>query len=121
LFAGRGGCAPLIGIERTHEPECLPVNKSILDYVLASPVIETAILSARRALWAEGSRYKAEKRNPVRFVAADGMADSKELLATGLEDTVAILRRAGKRVWLVGPTPEIGFTCCAMRSTGMSH
>jgi hypothetical protein len=40
---------------------------------------------------------------------AGGGTGNHAALAAGLEQTVAALLSAGKRVWLVGPVPEVGY------------
>jgi len=113
IFAGRGGCAPALDVERLDEPECVGVNEAIVKKILASPALDTVILSARWGLWAEGTRYKKEARNPIGiFKSSDqnrGKGHDRSALAAGLEHTVAVLQAAGKRIWLVGPVPEVGY------------
>jgi peptidoglycan/LPS O-acetylase OafA/YrhL len=115
IFVGRVACAPVIGVKRLDEPECISVNEKILQLLLATPSIRTVVLSARWGLWSEGSRYKNETRRPatVNLVALDDMpAGSKQnhtALAAGLRRTIATLRANAKEVWLVGPVPEVGY------------
>jgi len=115
VFAGRGGCAPLVDVERLDAGVCREVNDRILEYVLSTPSIETVILAGRWVLWAEGTRYKREDRKPsfVRITSpGDKSADAQDnraVFAEGMEKTLSALAAAGKRIWLIGPVPEVGY------------
>jgi peptidoglycan/LPS O-acetylase OafA/YrhL len=125
MFAGRGGCAPLVDAERPDVGVCHEANDKILKYILSTPSIETVILSARWGLWAEGTRYKREDRKPsfVRITSPDGKSpdgkspdgksgdttDNHAAFVAGMERTLSILAGAGKKIWLIGPVPEVGY------------
>jgi peptidoglycan/LPS O-acetylase OafA/YrhL len=115
VFAGRGGCAPLVDVERLDAGVCREVNDRILKYILSTPSIETVILAARWVLWAEGTRFKREDRKPsfVRLTAPDEKSEdapnNQAVFADGMEKTLSILAGAGKKIWLVGPVPEVGY------------
>jgi hypothetical protein len=115
MFAGRGGCAPLVDAERLDLGVCRETNDKILRYILSTPSIETVILSARWGLWAEGTRYKREDRKPsfVRITSPDGKSgdapDNHAAFVAGMERTLSILAGAGKKIWLIGPVPEVGY------------
>lgn len=114
-YVGRAACAPLVGIRRLDEPECVNANDEILAYLKANSSITTVILSARWALWAEGSRYKEEERKPavVRIVAQDSAAlevqNNHDAFAYGIANTIKQLTDLRKRIWIIGPVPEIGY------------
>jgi peptidoglycan/LPS O-acetylase OafA/YrhL len=112
LFAGESACPPLIGATRPQKPACTPINEGFLRALTDSRSIETVILSARWGWWAESVPYKSEGGTPV-TLAFDaqpaGGAGNHAALAAGLEATVSALLDAGKRVWLVGPVPEVGY------------
>jgi peptidoglycan/LPS O-acetylase OafA/YrhL len=115
MYAGRGGCAPLVDAERLDLGVCRETNDKILRYILSTPSIETVILSARWGLWAEGTRYKREDRKPsfVRITSPDGKSgdapDNHAAFVAGMERTLSILAGAGKKIWLIGPVPEVGY------------
>jgi uncharacterized protein (DUF486 family) len=113
IFAGRSGCAPVVDVERSDNPGCRTANEAIMKSVVASPSIETVILAARWGLWSEGTRYKREEGNPILISATtagrDAGLDNRRSLALGLERTIIALQGAGKRVWLIGPVPEVGY------------
>lgn len=113
IFVGESACPPLIGVMRPQRSECREVNEAAFRMILESPSVETVVLAARWAWWAEGLSYKRERGMPVTLAmvaAPSGYSSGNHAaLATGLEDTIAALLSAGKRVWLVGPVPEFGY------------
>jgi len=113
IFVGESACPPLIGVARPQRSDCREINEAAFRMIVNSPSIETVVLSARWAWWAEGLSYKREGGAPVTLAVIAGpsgeVSGNHAALATGLEDTIAALLSAGKRVWLVGPVPEIGY------------
>jgi len=111
--ASKPGCAPLRGIERESQPDCSEFNESMLSFVIQDPNIDTVVLAAHWAAFAEGSRYNDEGAGPSRVLdvlAEQGAPpqDRPALMKTGLSRTIQALRENGRRVILVGPVPEIG-------------
>jgi peptidoglycan/LPS O-acetylase OafA/YrhL len=115
VFAGRGGCAPLAETERMDAGVCRQVNDRILNFILSTPSLETVILAGRWGLWAEGTRYKHEDRRPsfVRIGSAEDMRsnapNNRASFLKGMERTLSLLSAAGKKIWLIGPVPEVGY------------
>ncbi|HEX6120882.1 MAG TPA: SGNH hydrolase domain-containing protein, partial [Dongiaceae bacterium] len=112
VFAGNMGCAPLIGVREPRRPDCRAISEASLRLIVETPSVRTVVLAARWGWWAEGLPYKREAGAPVKLVlgeASSGATDNHAALAAGLEQTVAVLIAAGKRVWLVGPVPEVGY------------
>ncbi len=115
IYLGRVACAPIIDVERLDVPECISVNKEILQFILSTSSIRTVVLAARWGLWAEGTRYKKESRKPaaIYLVSQNGVStdplQNRAAFAFGLHETIAALRADGKDVWLIGPTPEVGY------------
>jgi peptidoglycan/LPS O-acetylase OafA/YrhL len=114
LFAGSPSCAPLVGVDRYDVPDCRAFNDHVLAMIHRHKEITTVILMARWGKAAQGTAYGSEGHG---FVAiGDDLAratrpeENAPIFARGLKRTVAALRAAGKRVLLVGPVPEIGFT-----------
>ena len=109
LFAGNSACPPLRGVDppAADAPDCRAFNEAVLAAVAANDALETVVLAARWAIYAEGTRYGDETGPPM--VLADGSdRDSRAVFAGGLERLVAALRAAGKDVVIVGPVPEVG-------------
>jgi peptidoglycan/LPS O-acetylase OafA/YrhL len=114
LFAGSPSCAPLMGVDRYDAPDCRAFNDHVLATILAHKEIGTVILMARWGKNAQGTAYGIEGDGFVPIGDDEGRAekpaDNAAIFARGLKRTVAALRAAGKRVVLVGPVPEIGWT-----------
>jgi len=114
LFAGSPSCAPLLGVERYDAPDCKAFNDAVLATVLAHKEIGTVILMARWGKNAQGTAYGNEGDGFVPIGDEEGRAqkpaDNAAIFARGLKRTVEALRAAGRRVVLVGPVPEIGWT-----------
>lgn len=117
LMATASGCPPLIGVKspsgmRTFR--CDDFNDAVMRTSLADDAIELVIMNARWAFYAHGSTYDVEaRRNPViadGHAQTSGPAEIKAVFVRGLRRTLAALRSAGKRVVIVGPIPEIGWT-----------
>jgi hypothetical protein len=109
IYLGSPGCAAELGIDRDGSG-CDRLNAAIAARLLSLPSIHTVILAGRWGLWAEGQPYRGETGNSVSLTDASGTPmDNHAALAAGLEAAVAKLTSAGKRVWLIGPIPEIGY------------
>jgi peptidoglycan/LPS O-acetylase OafA/YrhL len=109
IFLGGAGCIPELGIDRGGLG-CSVLNDAIVAYLLSAPSIHTVILAGRWGLWAEGVPFKhGSGRRRVSLTQSGLPIDNHQALSIGLENAVARLTAAGKRVWLVGPIPEIGY------------
>ncbi len=113
LFAGQIACPPLIGVVLQRKPECQTINEAIFHMIVKDRSIDTVVMVARWGWWAESRRYKREAAAQATLLlpgvpASDGVGNHPAL-AAGLEQTVTALLSAGKRVWLVGPVPEVGY------------
>jgi peptidoglycan/LPS O-acetylase OafA/YrhL len=109
IFLGNPGCVAELGIDRDGSG-CDRLNAAIAARLLSLPSIHTVILAGRWGLWAEGQPYRGETGNSVSLADASGTPmDNHAALTAGLEGAVAKLTSAGKRVWLIGPIPEIGY------------
>lgn len=115
LFAGSGGCAPLLGVSRTARRAfpCEAFNDRVVDLIRRDQTLTTVILVSRWTLTADGRRYLNESGADT-FVRDSqsqeaGLAENAAVFRRGMERTLAALRDAGKRIVVVGPVPEIGF------------
>jgi peptidoglycan/LPS O-acetylase OafA/YrhL len=111
-FAGENGCPPLIGTTQPQKPTCPAISDALFHLIAGTKSIDTVILAARWGWWAEGSPYKRESGPPVPLGlpgVPDAEVGNRAALSAGLEHTIAALLSAGKRVWLVGPVPEVGY------------
>ena len=115
LFAGSGGCAPLLGVSRTvaRAFPCEAFNDAVIDLIRHEDSLETVILASRWILTADGRRYLYEGGADAFVRDADshdvGLDENRAVFRRGLDRTLAALHEAGKRVVVVGPIPEIGF------------
>jgi peptidoglycan/LPS O-acetylase OafA/YrhL len=115
LSLERGGCPPLVGVERSDNPGCRAFNDAALEVALA-PNVDEVILASRWALNSEGTRYGPEP-GPSVILRDDRDGESGEsparnnhaVFARGLRNTIATLRAAGKKVVFVHSSPEIGW------------
>jgi peptidoglycan/LPS O-acetylase OafA/YrhL len=116
LIASRSACAPLLDVRRedlSERRQCMEFNRSVLDFGLARPGITDVILIGRWALLTEGARYLHEHGEPVYLSDSQSkersFAENRRVFERGLSATVARLTAAGKRVWIMGPVPEVGW------------
>jgi hypothetical protein len=115
LFAGSGGCAPLLGVSRTSRRSfpCEVFNDDVVDLIRNHAALRTVVIASRWTLTADGRRYLAEAGADT-FVRDSqshdaSRAENRAVFARGLDRTLTALRDAGRRVIVVGPIPEIGY------------
>jgi hypothetical protein len=101
-------------VTRPERPLCTDISEAYLRMIVETPAIADVVIAARWAFWSEGVRYAHESGMPpatlvlIETPLEHGL-DNHATLAAGLERTIAALMAAGKRVWLVGPVPEVGY------------
>jgi peptidoglycan/LPS O-acetylase OafA/YrhL len=114
LLASAPGCPPLIYIARMESEfrDCEAISQNVLRFILSEPSIKTVILIGRWGNYVEGVRYRDElERNKHVLVQSRLVSENSStqlIAAAAFERTVSDLVAAGKRVWIVGPIPEIG-------------
>ena len=114
VVAFQPACPPLLSIERMGRRECEKFNQLVIAYIEQSPNIKTVIINARWALSFSGTRYKLEQGKSVRLV--DLLSESaieknnQQLFKLGLYRTIRKLKSMGRRVVVVGPIPEVGYS-----------
>ena len=111
------GCPPLLGITfatRLKGTECRNFDSLTLNYIESAPSVQTVFLAGRWAEYSEGVVYK-RKPDKTHFEAIEddqttllSPAENRRVFDRALKRTVAALKRAGKRVVVVGPVPEVG-------------
>jgi peptidoglycan/LPS O-acetylase OafA/YrhL len=117
FIASRSACgAALQDVRRedlSERRQCQAFNRAVLDFALARTEITDVILVGRWALLAEGKRYLHEPGATVYLSDPKstelGFAENRRVFARGLTSTVAQLTQAGKRVWITGSIPEVGW------------
>ena len=99
IFAGGSACAPLVGIINPAATLCQGHNRRVMQGLAASPKISTVILVASWSSYANADgRYRLQDEA--------GDQGNLAVFPRALRDTVTSLRAAGKRIWLIGPTPR---------------
>jgi hypothetical protein len=115
LLAVYTGCAPLPGVRRADQPEadCREFNDATIALIERSPAIVDVVLAGRWGLVAEGTRYGAESGGDAflqdEVARAANPAGNQPIFERALRRTVERLRASGKRVWIVGSVPEVGW------------
>lgn len=115
-FVGTWGCPPIWQIRRSPENQwCTEINQSVRKFLQERTDAPTVILAARWTLSVEGSRYRQEAGLPV-VLDWSGAAEARpssdvnaQIFEAGLNATVEDILETGRRVVIVGPTPEIGW------------
>ncbi|QOR39302.1 acyltransferase [Billgrantia diversa] len=112
-------CLPIAGYTRSDEPECGRHNEQVLEYVLEDDSVELVMMLGRYPLQFEGVSFNngeggIEHDGAVRAVPMNRLDISDEELrieqvGSLLKETVERMARAGKRVVLVYPVPEVGW------------
>ncbi len=119
LHATMTGCAPLLGVYRDYARrkaraiQCREFNDAVLRAILADDSLQTVIIAARWALASEGRRYKNESTREI-LINDDAssevsLAENKVVFIRGLDRTLHALKKAGRKIVIVGPVPEPGF------------
>ncbi len=134
LFFGSTGCPPIVGVEPGfRQGACLARNAEVLERILRDPNLETVILIARYALYIDGHSRTygpAEADDPTDYLLTDASGAHlapparQALFERQLRATVDSLERARKRVVVVYPVPEVGYsvptTLAALAMKGVS-
>ena len=112
VFAGRGGCVPLLGVIQTQKSyeTCAALNASILKFAAAHPSIRHVILVSRWSIYATGERFRAElgPKVLIRDDESDAVStlQNQQVFARGLTRTVDALQALGARISILTQTPE---------------
>jgi peptidoglycan/LPS O-acetylase OafA/YrhL len=115
IFAGSGGCAPLLGVSRTTRRAfpCEEFNDDVVNLIRNDAALRTVVIASRWSLTADGRRYLTEAGADtfVRDAQSNDVSreENRAVFARGFERTVAALRDTGKHVVVVGPIPEVGY------------
>jgi len=115
VFLGKNGCSPVMATGNFMRKDCKKYNTGILSFLTRNETITDVILAGRWAMRAEGVDYERNKwmnlsreKGPPRN-SVGKVVEQREAFADGLAFVVNELLAAGKRVWLIGPVPEIGY------------
>ena len=111
IYIATGGCPPLFGLEKISARTFAKCQSgaSQVEALLGQQHISDIFIIARWGLYAEGTANVNETKVHVRrFVEADEVAN-REAFTRYLQQTVETLTRAGHRVTLFGPVPELPY------------
>lgn len=112
LQATKSACAPLLGTaqimgryNRDYAEHCLAFNRSVIDYLVATPSIKVVVLSS------SFYPYFDPERTLLREVEGKLLEErpDEDAAAAAIRATVERLRALGKRVVIVAPPPSNGF------------
>jgi peptidoglycan/LPS O-acetylase OafA/YrhL len=117
LFAAMPGCPPLLGVSRSGEDfsHCKAFNDAVINFLRARHDLRTVILVSRWALFETGRRLPgggdsgppvllSDDRHPSAGASTEGV-----VFKLGLQRTIDAVVATGRRVIIVGDTPEIGW------------
>jgi peptidoglycan/LPS O-acetylase OafA/YrhL len=119
LVAGISNCPPVPGLVY-HEPssrrnhrDCPVHNEAVMAHILAMPALKTVILGS---FWLNRLYADPAAETPVPgpdYILEEGAAKTQEGRAqqfmAALTGTIERLKKAGKRVVVIGPIPTYGF------------
>lgn len=122
-------CPPLLDVGTSQA--CIDANRRKLDYVLGHPEIESVVVAARWSLYLHGRAVNlgpAETNGnlPVLQTVDGEMLEqfspkAREAFRASLKAMIDRLLKAGKRVVLVYPVPEMGYDVPSTLARMSSH
>lgn len=109
----RPNCPPAddVGVMPNRDAGCVRFTHAAVKTILATPEIDTVILAARWPLALEGSYFdngEGGVETGPRITAPT--EQQRRQLANGYRATVARLLAAGKRIFVIYPIPEVGWS-----------
>src|SRR5262249_7859290 len=109
-LAAGGGCPPFaLDRKAVNSSICANANDRVVEALRADPGLVDVVLAGRWALYFEGQGYGQEVTPPpFEMTSEEAALHRADLLAAMLERTVRFLVSSGRRVWVVGPVPEVG-------------
>lgn len=97
LLALASACPPLIGVRNPASPKCEAFNRSVINFIVESNYDTVMMIASWTNYSHPEGRYTIQDET--------GRSGNDVVFPSALRETVRRLRAAGKRVWLVGPTP----------------
>lgn len=122
IFAGYSGCPPLLNAGTNDRDPCTAFNARIYDYAANGREIDSIIMVARWSFYLLGEVGATTQEPKISFWGEyAGITDARQAYRASLLDTVCGLAAKGKRVFLVGPVPEVGENVpAALAAPGLS-
>lgn len=109
MFAGYSGCPPLLSVGTSDRDPCTEFNARVFGYAANGSGIDSVIMVARWSYYLLGEVGATNQEAKVSFMREyAGIADVRQAYRASLLDTVCGIAANGKRVFLIGPVPEVG-------------
>ena len=118
FYFSKPNCAPLTEVSINTKADkkkdgCLYYNRTVLDFILNQPSVDTVFISARWAWYANGHYINNPDSGKVTLVDVlepnNIESGNKRLLEVGLSRTIDALDQAGIKVILVTTIPEVNY------------
>ena len=116
IFTARSACPPIFAVGRLPtDRACVEYLEHVRSFLDEQKTIPLVILSARWALSVEGVRYPVDGKEKVRLTWIGSeedrpkSSDNSDLFEAGLRHTLSELKQPGRRIVILGPTPEVAF------------
>jgi peptidoglycan/LPS O-acetylase OafA/YrhL len=97
LLAMESSCPPLLGVLNPHDPGCKGKNDAVFAQIRRRKDISMVVMAAAWTSYSARSQYLLRDD--------EGREGNVRVFPPALKRTVGALRRLGKRVWIIGPTP----------------
>jgi len=113
LLAASNGCAPIPDVFRPARgrTDCRAFNQATLEFIKQQPQLQSVILMARWARYAEATPFAYESGGTIFLADKDGIAvdvaANRQLFSRSLQSTVAALASLDRRVVILGAVPEM--------------
>jgi hypothetical protein len=105
-FAGYSGCPPILGARKYGDDGCARFTSRVYSYLAQNPKVSDVVLVARWSGYVAGDDANLDARIKVFFASEpQGLSAAYR---EAFRSTVCGLHAQGKRVFVLGPVPEVG-------------
>lgn len=117
IYAVFSGCGPLLGVKRVSgfvAKDCVSANQAAVDTIARSPVKDVILISRWSYNVLPKPAYGPASEKAQVYIVDDStkstsLKENKAVFERGLSKSLAALRLAGKRVWIVEEAPYAGY------------
>lgn len=113
-FVGAKGCPPLLFVDRPEDPSCQAGNSKVISILERNPSINRVIIAARWPAYVEGTLTAPSVEPAIRlrlqYVGSQTgrrLVENEAVVASALEATATRLNDLRRKVWVLGPVPEV--------------
>ena len=107
---------------RNWAKQCIRFNRSVIDYLQATPSVEVVVLSSSYGQYLSGNRLLfARNGSDGQTMQIEELDGNNDAAINSLKSTILKVRAMGKRVVLVAPPPTSGFNmgrCHELKQSG---